>query len=57
MGLPARRQEDTEARIAHLEVPDGAAWATEMPQAGRFQVPGNGASRTSRRILAIHATG
>ena len=30
MGLPARRQEDTEARIAHLEVPDGAAWATEM---------------------------
>ncbi len=30
MGLPARRQEDSEARIAHLEVPDGAAWATEM---------------------------
>ncbi len=30
MGLPARRQEDTEARIAHLEVPDGAAWATEV---------------------------
>ncbi len=29
MGLPARRQEDTEARIAHLDVPDGAAWATE----------------------------
>lgn len=30
MGLPARRQEDTEARIAGLEVPDGAAWATEV---------------------------
>ena len=29
MGLPARRQEDTEARIAHLDVPGGAAWATE----------------------------
>ncbi|MDE0208538.1 MAG: Fe-S cluster assembly protein SufD, partial [Boseongicola sp.] len=28
MGLPVRRQEGTEARIDHLEVPDGAAWAT-----------------------------